>query len=1204
MQDKQNLPFTYFFLDDLLPDSFAMPANLTFYDLFSSFSGESLQKIIKKAAERPTKTSKEVREDIFENILREVTPAEFEEFENFFKDLQSVTDYKQLFSPKFIGNSVNASNNHTEGNNLIEWMFSGSGRVDACFIQKDDLKYVFIWDVRKSNHGQTRDTHLHEQRRKVAKIIIDAFKGKNGVDPEGILARGLFAHHREQLEAIKTLEAQYMCLLTTIEELLIMQNSSHDKAALFDIEYRKCCAEIGEKELKKYIEEQFKAGNVKSYQRELMDKLLTFDYSDGTKLDVLEASFAKINIAKKEMNSFLNIVSIRWNENENYSDIENKKMILECYRLFHKIPLSHLYIFDDMIDDLSEDVADDKFKKRLKSLATGLIRLRKNAQTNPLLISFAEVEEIFTKARSSNGQESIGSVPMQAISNIQSDKIYEHFLKIPLDKISLPSNIDLITKAFVKMIVEEGSVLSVYEVNKTGHLARNTLAFLAQDAGEDLITLFKKVVENQEVQKLILKQAPFLESYLKKLDGSELPSLERLNTVCEYIHLYLNQGWTDWYEEAEKELRRMSPKEIEFFRFYLSNVYGMSSEHKEVVEFIYTELDLIHQEKVISQNEKELLAQKKLKQERMSSIEVIENKQEALEIVFEDFLFDMEDEEIQKQLEEVCDSLVGKQLSELAKLKTPLGAFIRDYAKYKNQKKSKKNPITFKDVIQKAIIRDMEEKTKVLQDILDRFIENPDDKTIRGNLNLLCMNFKDTDVDYFLARWMQHAEQYPLHLAFVQEWKKSSYAKAEKMIAEAVHSARESRIESTLTKYVIALQTTDKKAFDNLARQILSLKDEDFKFFIENENQNGSQQQKTIKSAFFEEAKDIRDRNPKKIVDLIVKALISAKRRTAFQNALNDFFEDTYDENKRAAFISATIDMERGDFDFFLQNRQSDSIFTTAFEKLKQQMVRRKVEKIPDIVDSTVRKYHFDNCFFGYVSAHKLNEVVVGSCIETFLVLSSEEQQEILQERNSNAVFSAFFSQLNHMKKDPMTEEAVSDMARFLVKNKWEFEFYRAIYVDAHDMKQRDLIEDTYDDEALILARIGGLTHKQLLELATKEQYVKMPPLVSTTLRTEAFNCFYHYFTEHRKDKNVQNDLAHICSSLTLSDVKSIATHLPDRPLSETADFILGIIDCIRNNKDTRSVKREKCRDFIARMENGPKREQISMTAFERIFEM
>jgi hypothetical protein len=62
-------------------------------------------------------------------------------------------------SRKFIGNSENAASNHTEGNNLVEWMFSGSGRVDACFIQKEGLKYVFIWDVRMSNHGKTKDTY-------------------------------------------------------------------------------------------------------------------------------------------------------------------------------------------------------------------------------------------------------------------------------------------------------------------------------------------------------------------------------------------------------------------------------------------------------------------------------------------------------------------------------------------------------------------------------------------------------------------------------------------------------------------------------------------------------------------------------------------------------------------------------------------------------------------------------------------------------------------------------------------------------------------------------------------------------------------------------------------------------------------------------------------------------------------------------------
>ena len=113
-----------------------------------------------------------------------------------------------------------------------------------------------------------------------------------------------------------------------------------------------------------------------------------------------------------------------------------------------------------------------------------------------------------------------------------------------------------------------------------------------------------------------------------------------------------------------------------------------------------------------------------------------------------------------------------------------------------------------------------------------------------------------------------------------------------------------------------------------------------------------------------------------------------------------------------------------------------------------------------------------------------------------------------------------------------------------------------------------------------------------------------MPILLSTIVKSTAFISFCDIYEADRKNKGVQEKLAAVCSSLTLVDVKAIVAHTKETASSERVDFLVGIIECIRHDADSRECKRLKCLDFIKKMENPKKGAVVSMSAFDKLPEL
>ena len=235
------------------------------------------------------------------------------------------------------------------------------------------------------------------------------------------------------------------------------------------------------------------------------------------------------------------------------------------------------------------------------------------------------------------------------------------------------------------------------------------------------------------------------------------------------------------------------------------------------------------------------------------------------------------------------------------------------------------------------------------------------------------------------------------------------------------------------------------------------------------------------------------------------------------------------------------------------------------------------------------------------MSNPEVNDIITDVCVDTYLQLTPEEQKETLTERNSNVVFSAFFSQLNDMRTDPMTPEARSKMKSFLMTHKWEFDLYLKMYTDDHNMGRRDAGEHFEQDSYMIINALTDIRDDHLVELATKGPHVKMPILLSTIIKSTAFISFCDLYEADRKNKDIQEKLAAISSALTIIDMKAIVRHAKAEAGEARADFIIGIIECIRHDADSRECKRLKCLDFIKKMENPQKGSVVSMSGFDRL---
>ena len=91
------------------------------------------------------------------------------------------------------------------------------------------MKFIFIIDVRLSNHYNKIDNQLHERNRGIAELIADCFDGKNGNDPTGVFRKGLLDYQREMLKNTHTTAAQFETLLVEIEQLLASTDSVQEK---------------------------------------------------------------------------------------------------------------------------------------------------------------------------------------------------------------------------------------------------------------------------------------------------------------------------------------------------------------------------------------------------------------------------------------------------------------------------------------------------------------------------------------------------------------------------------------------------------------------------------------------------------------------------------------------------------------------------------------------------------------------------------------------------------------------------------------------------------------------------------------------------------------------------------------------------------------------------------------------------------------
>lgn len=1044
--------FHFFFIDDPVPVCFEQKAGTTFRSLLL---GENA---------KGQKTYEGIL-SVFQN-----KPQELDAFISRFNELQNINSRSDFFQQKFIGNPEH----HANLNNQVEWVFGKQGRIDACIIQQDGVRCVFILDVRPvSNHEKIADNPLHIQNRNLSDIITNAFNCTNYYKIKGAPFReGLLAYQNEHMETLNTFDARFSILLNTLEQLIFSNKDIYSKIAVFRNklnEEKKGQGDFDANEFEVYIQRQLEGQDITEYQRELLTQLCQYDASSENHLtqeNAILKSFSNIsNVRGLAVSLFSNLETMF--ERENLKE----KNVLDSFRIFNKIPPSYLYVLLDVYDDKSFDEESKVIQQRISYFLSQLNRLKASDGAD-LFDEFKTIcKDAFEKT---TGQE--GSLPLLEATPPQDvfkrDNLFQDFLNIHVDKITTDSNVDKFSKALMKLIVEpsyEQMVLLVNnEANEQTLEDEKTLGcqwIATGDIDETIGKTFQRILrEHPDLKEKICEKRPFLTPYVEQLGKGKLVNFDEIHTICMLYNLYCSDGIEDEFNGATEHLSKLNDDEKAFLEEYVVSVFSKTENHHSLLRFIRGAKSLLQNEvmyqKQLEEKRKEARSKKKTSSQQQSDKDI--QRQNFIK-AFEDFYFNVDDEE---KLIVLKNSLLALDKNILARLKklpgnTPIGIFIRDYLSAKDEKQEED---VFDSSIHRVVLKAREEKKDRLASVIDDFFDDFKNEDSLNKLYQMLISLSEEDISFMLQSWEEDAQKFERQIAFLGAYREHINDDFEVFLEKKLPSF--SKIEAEeIKKRVLNFRNGFNSLFsdgddvnvERLTLACLQLNDRDLKFLLDEGVLDLGPQEKNL----LQGVRDIRTGKSKNIPEETKKLVLETKRKVVFQYSFNKLVKDFYDEERYEKFLAACVNMEKTDFDVFIEMNSDMKMVSKFFEKLKK-LKNKKIsepaqkEGMKEALNHLRKKISFVRVANNFLMEPPQEEDFkkLATAFLNFTAEGVEGINEVCAENDTAISMIFLLDNMKRLKKEVGVMNFEGAVKDFVDKEGWKIEFFTTI--DCYKAQNRE----------------------------------------------------------------------------------------------------------------------------------------------------
>lgn len=1075
MNAIQNHPFSFFFIDDLLPDCFGQKNGMTFRSLLTD------EPITDKITYDGIKRS-------FQNLH-----AEFESFEDFYKKLKTITNRNDFFATQIIGKNKKT---HTRGNNLFELVFSQDGRMDVSIIQTDGIKCVLILDVRISNHYDRTDCTVHAKNDLLAKRILSALDERNihktpsMVENDAAFKNGLIAYQNGLLGAINTTEAKFEILLNTLDAIIFSNKSIEAKKSLFFDKLYDITQDLNMSEQKKFdefVEQQLTSNNIKQYQKELLQKLWYVNQFDESEKNDLLNRFNKIKIAKTFVKPFLNqILDILENDNL------NNKTIMDIYRVFNKIPATYLYILQDELNDIDTNIQNPQTpldisvlssQKQTELFLEHLIHLKTHYKVN-IYPHFKKICEDYHKER-------LDALELNTKHIAPSQKTIDEMLYIPMDHLSDKDVIDTLGYGLMQIIIKKNpSMQSLIDTPKNENILNhsNTLGyqwFCETTNNETLLNALDRLIltPNKQIENMIYKHYPFLANYITAFRQNKSIPDTKLHNIYHGFKHYTSE---EEFDNVYSELKTLSAHEQTMLRSYFSSDYAKTSEDTDIGAYILGTLELIDLE--IAQKQKKNPKKEQAKHDKENEKTINKQMRQAFEDTFNTFLSDVDSNEKKQALKDALASLNEAVLNGLKTLPKNdiIGIFIRNYIQETSKKQSISDtpPISSQKVVQTAndqnilafnmaltpvILHAREIKKTSIFNAINTFFDNPNQIKNNQNLERLCTSLSKNDWNYLISACEQNPTLYSKEKLFLNMYQQNSCQHFTAFLNCVQHEydlllahAQKKRIIQFETALNAALFSSDTKTSEHLLCACEVLTKEDIKTCLSDRNMNILAKILLQKIAPVIEQKMA---NPRERLKTHIETI---KRLNAFRNTFTSFSNDVESKKYRGLLIKKYLQLSAQDIEIFVELTTNDVFNHNFFKKLlknkrKHKDFNKQHEGIITIIDTTIKKLKLYDAISSCL--YKMQKNADKKLVDCFLALTENdntELSEILSECKDNPLVVFFLKKMKDTKKNTVPSKQKQNLLDVFEKSNWLIDFYHSM---KHSMMSQNAAQKLYQQE-------------------------------------------------------------------------------------------------------------------------------------------
>ncbi len=1088
MNSIHSLPFSFFFIDDLLPDCFGQKKGMTFRSLLTD------EPITNKITYEGVKQN-------FQNLH-----AEFESFDNFYKKIQTITNRDDFLTQQIIGRNKKT---HTCGSNYFELVFSQDGRMDVSIIQVDGIKCVLILNVRISRHYDKSDIVIHLKNSTLANRILSALderrihKTKSMAEADAAFKNGLIAYQNEILKSINTNEAKFEIVLNTLDSLIFLNKGIEAKKSiffdkLFDITQELNSAE--QKKFEEFVEQQLSSDNIKQHHKVLLQKLWYSDQFDGDDKNNLTTCFNKIKVAKTFARSFLN-QAVDMLQDDTFS----VSAVMDMYRIFNKIPTSYLYVLQDELSDIDigdqnvSDISTVSFQKQMALFLDRLIHLKTHNMKN-IYPRFKQLCEDCYKGKIE---------PSQAMN--QKEKKSPHsvnnVLYMSMKWLSTDENIGTLAHALMHIAIHGNpSMRSLIDnpQNETILNKPNTLGyhwFNGSINNETLLETVNRLVltPHQHIKTMLYEKYPFLENCIIQSEQNKNIVNHKLYEIYTALK---NHTTEEEFDAIYDELKTLSLNEKKLLRTYCSSEQVKNSEDIDISGYILGSFELMDLEN--RQKQKQSKTAEKRKETIVTDDEKSINKQMRHHFieVFNDFLSDI-DHEDKKQI--LKQTLEGLNLSVLNGLKTLpkndiIGTFIRDYLQEKDT-----NACAFDVALAPVILKSRETKNIQLFNEIQEFFNHPKCSQSNQKLQKICSVLSQQDLNYAIDKIKTNPTLYTKESLFIGLYKRHADKDFSSVLdivqqeyALLLAHEREKRLVQFETILEMAMFSSDEKATEYLVSTCQTLSKEDIKFALSERDIN------IPEKILLQKINNIAGQNTTTQCKKIKAHIDSVRQIMNFQNAFITFTDNYNNQRIKEVLIEKYLQLSASDIEICIDTNRDKPLYATFFEKSlknkrKNSNLKQQKEGIVDIVKSTVKKLRFHDAIDDFMTASQKNDSeqdvmveykdhlqkkVDEQFIEQFLILTKDGQTEVsemISENQHQPLLSFFLKSMKREQKEPKSKQALQN---FLTTFGWMVDFYQVMntasktYRDAQHLYQMEPTRITSDgmDVIRMLAKIRIMT--------------------------------------------------------------------------------------------------------------------------------